>query len=1283
MLKRLLKIFLYALAGFMVLLILIGGLTQTRRFKNWLRDQIVAQAAASLNGTLHLGRIEGNLISNFGFRDLHVELDRDTLLYVANIEVGLSPYELLKRQVLVSRLVFQAPVLTLRQRPDSAWNVAHLVKPPTTTAEPEPSGAWRIALQNLQMENGEMIFAPLDTAVYKLLPRRLQKISTAMRLEYADDHLDVVLRDLQFKAVEPNLALNSLTARIFLARDSLLVRDFKLRSGDSHLAGQIMLRHFARPIFDVNLQTAPLQSNDLHAFFPGLKITGPVQGSIHAIGDRQNVRATFELAHADGLANGNFFVLQDSTATFYNLEAKTRAFNLNPYINSANGATRLNFDLKLDGSGTTLDDLNANLTLTIDSSQALGRGLEHIRLTAQARERQIQFKLLGRAAFGELDLSGKLDDPLGRQYFELDAEGRHFDLAGLLQNDTLASDLSFRLAGAGQNFDTERLKFDGWLRLSPSRLPAILIDSAYCQLHARGSDFQVDTLRLASSMGNVQAAGLLSWRYENKFRFNAELGDLTWVKRAMAADTLRATGTISGNAQGPLDSLAVTGRFDLRQVQYNTTSIKRLGGNLTFNRFHDQGRGLIQMQGHEMVAGYLPVDSAKALVLYDLQQAQINANFWQGLKNYGELDGLYTFGEVGRFEVQRAELNVLGQTWRTPADSAMWIGVGDEDYDFHHCVLASGNQRLYLDGRLSYVGAEDLTFRIEGIDIATLAAMRGTETSLEKNTVAGVLALQGHLSGAAESPILAGQINWNAGRVADFTFANWEGEYGYRNEQFSWTFTLHQNQNRRLTGEGYLPMNLSLNNTGEVLYDDRQIRIQAATSGIETGIDLAFLQTLTSRAKQVKGTLVFDIKLENTLRSPRATGVMRVIDGAFNVPEYGVSYNDVQFVASIDSAYIKVNDFRVQSEKGGLKAKGQLKYAKGVIGEASGNLTATDFLALRTRDMEVRLDANINAAGNTAGARYNGDITVDRSRFFLPVLQQKSVIQLEEKNTALAAPADSAKAAAAKPAEVSDPVQRWLQNLHGELKIKIPRNTWIRGPELNAEIDGTLDFTQEGSKRFFLFGTLNIIRGNYELFGKRFDISSGQIVFQGDPYAPQFELEAKHVFRAPGGDREKKSIEVKISGSLTNPQIQFRRDGEPLDEKNALANLIFGVDFDQLFYSQTKEFETELGKSADGKYAAAAKGLISGLVSQELAKSLGRSLNLDVIEFQGTGDFSQTSVLVGKYITNDLFISFEQEPEGRVFSLELELFKFLFLQAAHGGEENRKTGFDFIWKLDW
>src|SRR5574341_1356908 len=547
-----------------------------------------------------------------------------------------------------------------------------------------------------------------------------------------------------------------------------MVKALKLRSDKSQLAGQVMVRHWARPIFEMELQGAPLHLNDLQAFVPVLPVAGPMNGSIHAIGDGQNVRATFHLAHADGLADGSIFVLQDSAAVYYNLEAGVRRLNLSPYLRHGAGATRLNFDFKLDGSGLTLDDLNAKLTVSLDSSRVFGRELAQLRLAAQARGQQIQAELSARSSAGELHLTGKLIDPQRRQIFALDAEGRDFDLAALLQNDTLASDISFRLAGSGHNFDPSQLKFDGWLRLFPSRLPAVLIDSAYCRLHTAplSGDLQLDTLRVVSSLGTVQAGGLMSLRYENNFRFRAELGDLAWVKRAMEADTLRAAGVITGQARGPFDSLAVAGRFEMQQIQYNLTAIKDLAGNLTFNWLPDPAKrgGLIQMKSSGLTAGYLPLDSATAVVHFDLERAQIESKFWQGVNNYGELNGLYTFGEVGRFEVWRGMIKAFGQTWQTPADSAMSVEVGDEIYDFHRLILASGNQRLHLDGRLSYLGAEDLRFKIEGVEIASLAALLSNEASSAANGPAGILKLQGHLTGTAQVPILHGQAQWSNGR---------------------------------------------------------------------------------------------------------------------------------------------------------------------------------------------------------------------------------------------------------------------------------------------------------------------------------------------------------------------------------------------------------------------------------------------------------------------------------------------------------------------------------------
>jgi translocation and assembly module TamB len=1272
MLKGPFKIFLFALAGFILLLILAGGFTQTRRFKAWLRDELVQQAAALLNGKLRLGRIDGNLISKFGFYDLCIELESDTLLYVSKIEAGLSPLELFDRKVLVTNMTFHAPVLLVKQRSDSTWNVAHLLKP---SSNQQTANLWRVALQSLQINDGAVTLAPLDTA-QKLLPRRIQNISTNMRLDYAAPRLNVMLRHLRLTSLNPPLQLDSLAAQIFWGEDSLQLKNLKLRSRSSRLAGQITLRHLTRPIYEIKLIGAPLHTDDVRAFFPHSPVSGPVHGALHALGDAQSVRAQFQLAHADGSANGNFFVFFDSTTTHYDIEAAIRALNLDPYLRRAPGPTRLNFDLKLDGTGLTLDDLTANLALHLDSLRVLGREVSQLRLTANMHDKQINAKFSALSPFGELEISSKLVDPQREQRFEFNAEARHLNLARLLRNDTLDSDVSFRVAGSGKHFDATRRKFDGWLQISPSRLPSVLIDYAYCQFHAHGEDLQLDTLHVASSIGNVNAAGVLSLRYANNFRFRAELGDLTWVKRAVEADTLRAGGVFSGSATGPLDSLAVFSRFDLRKVKYNTTFIDQLRGTATFRRAGDNGGGFVQARGDRLMFGFVPIDSAKASVYYDLTRAQIAANFWRGEKNAGELEGRYTFGEIARFDVIRAEIDIFGQTWRAPQDQPMWVDIGDEDYDFYHCVLASGNQRLFLDGRLSYVGAENLQFKIEGVDLATMAALMRNGNASAKNSVAGILAGQGVLTGTADAPLLRGNLVWKNGRVADFAFEKWEADLGYDKELLSWKFKLDQNQDRFLTGDGYLPMNLSLNNTGRVLFDDRPMRIQAST----TGIDLAFLQTLTNRVKQVRGTLIFDVKLENTLKQPHSKGAVSILDGAFSVTDYGANYSDVQLKLSIDTAAVKLIDLRIQSDKGELSIGGLVKRTQSEITNAEARLTAKDFLVARNRNMELRLNADIAGSGDAQGPRYSGNITVERSRFFLPALQQRSVIQLNEPKANAAATDSAANAAAGS--EEESATSRWLEKLRGELKINIPRNTWLRGPELNAEISGALDFIQEGTSKFSLFGTLDIIRGTYELYGKKFDIDNGKINFEGDVQSPQFELAAKHVFRAATGDREKKNLEVKISGDLNNPKVEFLADGETLDGKDALANLIFGVDFNELLPGQREGLESEADKEGS-VFSAAARGLVSGLVSQELAKSLGRTLNVDLIEIQSGEDITKSSLLVGKYLTDNLFISFGQEPEGRVVALEWELLKFLFLQAAHGGEENRKTGFDLIWKLDW
>jgi translocation and assembly module TamB len=78
---------------------------------------------------------------------------------------------------------------------------------------------------------------------------------------------------------------------------------------------------------------------------------------------------------------------------------------------------------------------------------------------------------------------------------------------------------------------------------------------------------------------------------------------------------------------------------------------------------------------------------------------------------------------------------------------------------------------------------------------------------------------------------------------------------------------------------------------------------------------------------------------------------------------------------------------------------------------------------------------------------------------------------------------------------------------------------------------------------------------------------------------------------------------------------------------------------------------------------------------------------VDYIEFNSSGNFDNASLEVGKYITNDLFVSYEQrigqsnedDLSDYEVKLEYEVFRFLFLQLNNS---DRDSGFDVIFKIE-
>ena len=151
-------------------------------------------------------------------------------------------------------------------------------------------------------------------------------------------------------------------------------------------------------------------------------------------------------------------------------------------------------------------------------------------------------------------------------------------------------------------------------------------------------------------------------------------------------------------------------------------------------------------------------------------------------------------------------------------------------------------------------------------------------------------------------------------------------------------------------------------------------------------------------------------------------------------------------------------------------------------------------------------------------------------------------------------------------------------------------------------------------------------------------------------------------------------ISVIVGGTLLNPRITLESDTTPpLSEADMLSYLIVGRPAE------------DIGRSLEGQ----ATGLVLGVAASQLKRTIGRQLNLDVVEIDLGEGSAATRVRVGKYFGSRFFISYAQDISsagGQRVVVEYELLPQVTLEAqqraGHEQERDRKS-LGLFWKMEW
>jgi translocation and assembly module TamB len=181
--------------------------------------------------------------------------------------------------------------------------------------------------------------------------------------------------------------------------------------------------------------------------------------------------------------------------------------------------------------------------------------------------------------------------------------------------------------------------------------------------------------------------------------------------------------------------------------------------------------------------------------------------------------------------------------------------------------------------------------------------------------------------------------------------------------------------------------------------------------------------------------------------------------------------------------------------------------------------------------------------------------------------------------------------------------------------------------DINVTLGGALTIAKETAERPTLVGTVRIERGTYQFQGRQFAIArDSEIRFQGSPTNPALSIDATREIQGV-------TANVRLTGTLSEPDLALSSN-PPLDQGDVLSLIVFNQAMNQLPTEQRVSL------------AARAGVLAAGAIATPLSESVRQALDLDTFEIRPAESASGASVVVGRQVSERLFVGFQHEFGG-------------------------------------
>jgi len=1226
---------------------------RTPAFATLLRLHIQPMLASTFRGDFTLGRVDTSVPGTLAVYDLRIGIAGGEIVRIPALRIKYSLIPLLWHQVRI-KAILDRPQIDLRRDSNGEWNLARALAPKTAGSA---GSAFAIHLARLDVRDGALALSPSPNDRRRY---RLENVNIVSWLTIDPDGLEAAVSELDAKlradAMPPAVIRGALSYRDTNRRALLEIGALSVEADNSQLTLRGVVNISPNLSIDSTVSIGRLAAADLEQIVHGYPLRKDIKGRATFNGPLDALRLRTELVAGHAQIDAEILGNLVRGMPTWNGHLSLSGLELSAVALPEKIAGTANATLDFKGEAA-IDKIAASISLHAQDLQIDGVQAGNLVLTGHVQN--------GRAMFGgNLVLASGLADFKGEASL---AEQGHYKLVVTSERLNLAqmspsspsTDLNARLAIAGTGRQLSRLNAALDFRMAHSTIAHLPLESSFrARISNRSIELLGATLASQGSVLHLKGELRLNRARELRLEYAGHLARLApWLKLVGTDGDGRAG--IAGDLTGPLRemgdmSLGGRGVLNVQSVRayglnladararYSFAGLRRRGWpsasvNAQFERLHSIAHRNIELSSIAarlaIVRGPLPrirteIDARDRHQHTNSVAAQIVIH---PNRIAGTLDN--------------AAVNLADGVWRLQHPASFVEGSGR--ISLQGLELANGERQLRLDALVERNGRQDVALHTRSFDLSLF------EPLMPRNSrIGGKLTSDVTVNGTASSPLIRGSIEAYALRLNSQNAGSIDARFEYKEPSVSLGLVCHQDADHRLELNGDVPLTLSwVRGFTAIVGAHEHLKLQTA------GIRLApFAALAAGTLRNAQGMLRADLALAGSPFRPEMTGDVQV-DGSGEMVRTGVTIRSFNMRLKAAPAKIEIVRLEAMAGQGSLQGSGIIElhndYSPGAI---DVRIQLQRWPAMATRQYNVNLDGDIQAAGTPLAPRIEGQIDVIDSTIY-PDLAFLSGTSAPPPDTTIVViePGQRRRSLhSARSKEQAMEAQGFglFKSLILQLRVDIHRNNWIRHENTQVELAGNLNVGKRLGGAVSIVGEIDTIRGWIVFMGKRFTLVNGQIVFTGGSQIdPTLHIDGQYLV-------SDYTIDVIIGGRASKPEIKLESQPQ-LAQGDILSLILFGTT------------STGLGQGQTTTLRQRAQSIATGAVGQTLLQSLG-------LESMGVSVSGQ-SVGISHYVGPNTYVSVSpslgantSSTPSQVASIQYFLARWLSVTTATMSDGSRQ-----------